>query len=369
MTKSQRNTAVIIAIVLLVILIGYNIFKNSDSASSKSAVKIGVITDLSKDFAYWGESTKAGMELAKKELDQEGFPVEFVIEDAQLDPRKSLDAAKKLVNVSKVDAVYSELNPTAASVSSFVKNFNTINIYNDAPVSLLRQGSNIYKTHIDYEEGCQRAAGLLQQRGVQKVGVLKINLEVGDLCEQGIRKVFRDKAFAQPYDPGTSDFGPHLLKLKKENIQALFNISPPKETFASLKNSRELGVNVTFVGALESASPEIIKQNSSFLEGTIFFGFSPSLLPGGAGFEEKLKKEFPDKNVSSYAAAALVYIHSKQLVRTFKECNKDQECVKVKMEQAPADPSLGFMGFVNRAAKFNISVQEWKNGQFVEIKQ
>jgi len=324
-----------------------------------------VISPLTGGVAYWGESSVLGIKLAKKDLQRQGINVEFIIEDGQLDPKVALNAAQKLVNINKVSAIYSEFNPAAISVTSFVKDKNILHVYDAAPITPLKESENIYKTYLDYEMSCQKVARLIKNRGINKVGVLKINLEFGDLCLKGIKNVYGNNAVSEEYNPGTNDFKTLLSKLKSENIQALFNISFQPETLSSIKQAREIGINAVFVGLSEIVSPDIEDEYSNLLEGSVMFGL-PAV---SKEFKAKIEKEFPGKTISNYQAVALAYIHSKQIANALSHCNKDLACVRKEMDNSKAESIVGFTGFKNRIAGFDVLIQEWKNGKFVDIQK
>ncbi len=360
----NKNTKWIIGAVIVVaaVAIGYSI-KDSGEPIETTPIKIGVITPLTGGVAYWGESSVLGVELAKKDLQKQGINVEFIIEDGQLDPKVALNAAQKLVNVNKVDAIYSEFNPAAISVTSFVKDKNILHVYDAAPITPLKESDNIYKTYLNYEASCQKVAQLVKNRGIDKVGVLKINLEFGNLCLKGIKNVYGNDAVSEEYNAGNNDFRTSLLKLKSENIQALFNVSFQPETLASIKQAKELGINAVFVGLSEIVSPDIVGEYSKLLEGSIMFGL-PAV---SKEFMARIKKKFPGKTISNYQAVALAYIHLKQIANALSSCNKDLVCVREKMDNSKREPIVGFTGFKNHIAGFDVLIQEWKNGKFVNI--
>ena len=325
-------------------------------------IKIGVITPLTGDVAYWGESSRVGIALAEQDLLNDDINVEFIIEDGELDPTVALNAAQKLVNIDRVDAIYSEFNPAAISVTSFLKDKDILHLYDAAVISPLEDTTNTYKTYLDYEVSCQKTAEVLKERGVQQVGALKVNLEFGDLCLRGIQNVFPDVAI-ETYNVGETDFRTSLSKLTTADMQALFNVAFQPETLTSLRNMEQLDIDAVFVGLTETITPDIVGEYSERLEGSLLFG-----LPVVAGdFIDRLEGEFSDQSVSNYHAAVLAYIHTKQMVNALHDCKKDLECTKDTLDKTPPESFIGFKGFENRVASFDVLVQEWSNGQLTEI--
>jgi len=356
---------VIVVIIIVVVIFVLASRSGEEGDLTGEPIKIGVITPLTGGVAYWGESAVFGVELAKRDLATEGIEVDFIVEDGQLDPKVALNAAQKLVNMDAVDAVYSEFNPAAIAVTSFVKDKHILHLYDAAPISPLQESENIYKTYLDFEASCQEVAQLVKNRGIESVGVLKMNLEHGDLCLKGIRKVYGDNAVVEEYNPGLTDFRTPLSKLKTNDVQALFNVAFQPETLASLRNIQELKMDVLFVGLSEIVSPDIVDQYTNLLEGAVMFG-----LPAVSNdFIERLGREFPDATISNYQAVALAYMHLKQIAQSLHTCRKDLACVRNEMDQVRPEPLVGFTGFQNHIAGFDVLIQEWRNGEFVDIEQ
>lgn len=351
--------------VIVVLLAVYGVYNLSSVDSTKGeSIKIGVITPLTGPVAYWGEASQLGVELAKRDLIKEGINVQFITEDGQLDPKVALSAAQKLVNMDKVDALYSEFNPAAIAVTSYVKNMDIFHLYNAAPISPLKESVNVYKSYLDYETSCAKTAQVVKDRGITIVGLLKSNLEFGDLCLKGVKTVYGDDVYIEDYNPGTSDFRASLIKLKSKNVQALFNISYQPETLASFKQAKELGMNTVFVGLSETVTSDVVSDYSKILEGSIMFGL-PDV---STEFKARISSEFPGKTVGSYQALAMSYIHLKQMAYAYDKCDKDLACVRKEMDNSKPESFIGFTGFQNHIAGFDILIQEWVSGKFVTIK-
>lgn len=326
-------------------------------------IKIGVVTPLTGDAAYWGEVTRMGAVLAQQELRQEGIDAQFIFEDSQLSATKAATAARKLIDIDKVQAIYSEFNPPAIAVASVVKNYNIIHIYDAAVISPLDGSENAYKTYLNYQTSCEKMAQIAARKGITHPGVLKLNLEFGDICLRGIQTVFPNNLSVEPYNAGTRDFRTQLAKLKEQKVDAIFNVSFQPETIASLKQINELGMNARFFGLTETITPDIIAEYSNVLEGAIMFGM-PLVKES---FIQKLAAAFPNKEINIYDPAALAYLHLGQLARGLNKCGNDTLCMRAYLDNVKGDTIIGFQNFINHIGKIDTLVQEWSNGKFVPI--
>jgi ABC-type branched-subunit amino acid transport system substrate-binding protein len=238
-----------------------------------------------------------------------------------------------------------------------------VQIYDATPVSPLAESENFFKTYLDYEKSCEEVSELLKARGYEKIGVLKMNLEHGDLCAKGIRNVFGDGAVVESYNAGMTDFRTSLAKLDASGAEVIFHAAFQPETLASLKNMRELGMHQPFVGLAETMTPGVAEEFKDVLPSAIMFGLpqaSPELLA-------RLNSVAKDSKVVDQNAAALAYLHITQLGEALSECKKETACVREKLAKSTPDKDVGFQGFTNRIAGFSTLIQEWKEGAFVPV--
>jgi len=355
---------IIIKILLLIVLIVSSIFVIT--RSSNSEIKIGVITPLTEGAAYWGESTLVGIKMAEKELLTEGIKVQFIYEDGQLDPGVALNAAQKLVNIDHVSIIYSEFNPASIAVSSFLENKNVFHLYDSAAMSPLSKGPYNFKTYLDYQDSCADVSKYIKEnRGIKRVGVLKMNIEHGELCLKGIQDVFGlENVFVESYNPGITDYRSLINKIKNKNIDAIFHASFQPETLASLRQLDELGINALFIGLAETITPDVAKEYSNLIMDDIFFGL-PMI---ENDLVQRIDVANGDKSVADYNAAALGYLHMLQLGRALDNCNQDNECIAEYLLKSDPVESVGFRGFKDRVAKFDNRIVQFTKDNFVEVK-
>ena len=343
---------------LLVILLVFNavsMFKLTGNVVSEDIVKIGVVTPLTGGAGFWGESSIVGAELAKKDLVGEGINVAFVFEDSMLDAKMALGAVEKLVHVDDVDAVYSEFAPAAHAVSSFLQDKEILHVYDAAVDSLLSDSDLNYRTYIDYRENCLESALYLKRKGVERVGMLKMNLEFAELCKQGVLEVYPD-AVVFSYNPGEKDFRTMLAKMN--GVEAVFNPSFSGEAQASLVHMHELGFDIYLVVPSDALLGGFVESNKNLLDKVVTFGF-PDV---GQDFLDRLPE-----GVVAPEAAAVAYTHLMQMARAIDQCGEDLVCVREKMDSSVASDEIGFQGFRDRRAVFDVPIKQWNGSGFVLV--
>jgi branched-chain amino acid transport system substrate-binding protein len=344
--------------VMLVVIIGFNFYQ------SDNQIKIGIVSPLTGGAAYWGESASVGFLMAERELQNEGIDIDLIIEDGQLDPAVALNAAQKLVNVDQVNAIYSEFNPASISVSSFLKDKDVFHLYDSAAESPLDEGPYNFKTYLDYKDSCGDVSEFIKNNNqVSKIGVLKINLEFGDLCLEGVKEVFgEDNVVVETYNPGSTDFRTIINKIRSQNVDAIINASFQPETLASLRQLNEAGDLTLFVGLSETITEDIIEEYKWLIEGDVFFGL-PSV---SEDLKSKIDETNGGKAVADYNAAGLAYTHIIQLGKALNECKNDNDCVANYLSNTEPVESIGFKGFNNRIAEFENRIVRFEGGEFVD---
>ena len=351
--KKNNHWLPIGIVVVLVLVVGSLAFWQKDKVNALD-IKIGIITDLTGPAAYWGESTRVGAEIAKKELVAEGYKVNLIFEDYQLDTAKALTSAQKLVGVDAVDAIYAEFNPAAISVGSFLKDKNTLLVYDAAPTSPLKENTSAYKTYLDYQVGCREVAKRFKNQGVEVIGVLKGNWEPGELCLAGVKEIFSDKTISEAYNLGDTDFKTQVLKLKSAGVGAIINTAFEGDTLNSLKAMQELQFKVPYGTVDDTITDNVKSKYPDGLKGAWTFGFRDV----ENSFVQKIAEESSKKLATDYAAA-IAYTHIKQVVKALDECKKDLACTKDKLASAKADSTIGFTKFVNRIADLQMSIKQY----------
>src|SRR3990167_6450865 len=114
------NKIIIWVIVLILVFVGIMALTGEKSevpTSTTGPIKIGASVPLTGEAASYGEITKAGIDLAVKEVNDaggiDGRMIEIIYEDDKCDTTGS-NVFNKLVNIDKVDAIIGPVCSSAA---------------------------------------------------------------------------------------------------------------------------------------------------------------------------------------------------------------------------------------------------------------
>lgn len=354
MSKKLHIISLVIIVIILAIIIAFNLKEIKSKHNAKPTIKIGVITDLTGPATYWGQSTQAGAELALEELKAQGYNVEFIYEDYQLDANNALSAAQKLINVNHVQAIYSEFNPAAMAVGSLTKELNILHLYDAAPISPLQDAPNTYKTYLDYQAGCREVAQKFKEQGLSEVGMLKLNLEAGDVCLAGIKKTYPN-VLVESYNLGDKNFNTPILKMKNQGVEAVINIGFEGETLNTLKALQENNFNIPYGTVDDTITEDVLAKYPNQIKGATSFAFTEV----DQEFSQKLKEKLPNKKLTTEYGAGFAYTHLKQMVKALAECDNDSACVTAKMDNAAPDPTIGFVKFNDHIAEIKMDIKQY----------
>lgn len=126
---NKKGLLVAIAIVVAILLGLYFLIKKGSETSE--TVKIGAVIAVTGFGSDIGQSEKNAIELLRQKYS--GKNVEFFIEDSRSEVRDGINATKKLLEINKVDVIYSDLSTIVNATSKMIEDKNKILL---APVYL-----------------------------------------------------------------------------------------------------------------------------------------------------------------------------------------------------------------------------------------
>ena len=102
--KNKKNIVIAIIVIAVVALIGWNGFNPGIKANNQEIV-IGAVLSETGMASIDGNNIKSGIEFAKEELAKKGVKVKVIYEDDQTNPKNTVTAIQKLVDVNHPQAI------------------------------------------------------------------------------------------------------------------------------------------------------------------------------------------------------------------------------------------------------------------------
>jgi len=272
------------------------------TAFAAEPVKIGLMGPITGSWASEGQEMKQVVDLLVEEVNAgggvNGRKVEVITEDDGGDPRTAALAAQRLATMG----VIAVIGTYGSAVTEA-----TQNIYDEAKIVQISNGSTairltekglkqFFRTCPRDDEQARVAADAIRKLGVKKLAILHDNStyakgladETKGLLagEKGVEIVFFDAL-----TPKEQDYTTILTKMKAVNPDFVFFTGYYSEAGLLLKQRKEMGWNVPFMGGDATNNPDLVKAAGKDAAAGFYFVSAP------------LPKDLPSKEAKDFVAA------------------------------------------------------------------
>ena len=326
----KRKLALFLALVMVFSVFAFGCAKDEapeegtpeeTEAAEAEVVKIGVFEPMTGANAAGGALEVEGLKLANKLYPEVlGKKVELVIVDNKSDKVEAANAARRLVDKEEVSIV----------LGSWGSGFSIAAgpVYKDAQVAaigtsctnpLVTLGNDFYfrVCFIDSFQGVVMARYANDEVGAKKIAILQ---EISNDYSVALAKFFSEEMIeltgdedaivsTSNYNTGDQDFTAQLTNIKNSGADAIFAPGNFIESALIMKQAKELGMEIPFLGADTWETPEVIEIAKEAAEGAVFSTFFDSEVPlteETTVFLDAYKEEYGD-DVEPAAVTALAY--------------------------------------------------------------
>lgn len=228
-------------------------------STSDNAINVGAIMPLTGELAAYGEPVKRGMELAAQEINAaggiDGRKLSLRFEDDFADPTTAVGAFNKLVDQYKVPMILGPLTSGASMATAPVaERRRVVQLSTMAgTVDLKFAGDYVFRVFASNElQSNYISNAAVDILKAKTAAILYINNSYGQNSKQIIEKAFPARGGKivdiESYDEGDTDFKTQLVKIKQANPDLIFAPAYWKEGATILKQAKELGITVHFLG-------------------------------------------------------------------------------------------------------------------------
>ncbi len=293
-------------------------------AKQSETIKIGEYGSLTGKEATFGQSSHKGIIMAFEEINAAGGvlgkQLELLAEDNQTRPGESATVAKKLLTRDKVVALLGEVSSGRSLEAAPIAQASKIPMIAPAATNprVTEVGDYIFRVcFIDDFQGTAMANFALNDLKAKNVAIIS---SVSNAYSVGLAKYFRDTfetaggtiAVEQKYSEGDKDFRAQLTAVKAANVEAVFLPGYYTESALIVRQARELGITVPFLGGDGWESDKLLEIGGDALSGCYYSThFSPENQdPKVTEFVQKFKARWNNETPDAFAAlgydAALV---------------------------------------------------------------
>ncbi len=293
--------------------------KTEAPKADSDVIKIGVFEPMTGANAAGGAMEVEGIQLANKLYPEVlGKKVELVIVDNKSDKVEAANAATRLVNKEKVNAIIGSWG------SSFSMAAGPIAMDGKVPAvgasctnPLVTLGNDYYfrVCFIDSFQGVVMANYAFNKEGAKKAAIIQ---EISNDYSVGLAKFFTD-AFKQltgdenaivavaNYNTGDQDFTAQLQTVAAANPDIIFAPGNYSESALLIKQAKEQGIDIKFIGGDTWETPEFLEIGGDAVNGATFSTFFASEVPITDTSKEFLDKYRAEYNKEPAAVTALSF--------------------------------------------------------------
>lgn len=258
-------------------------------------IKIGVFEPLTGANAAGGELEKEGIDLAHElyptvTIDGKEIPVEIKYVDNKSDKIESANAARNLVDDFGAHIILGSWGSSnSIAAGPIFKEAEVPAIGTSCTNPLVTLGNEYYfrVCFIDPFQGAVMANYAVNEGGYKKVAIIQ---EVSNDYSVALSQIFTNKmkeltkdenciTSVGNYNTGDNDFSAQLTAIKNSDAQAIFFPGNFTESALIMKQARELGITIPFLGGDTWETPEVIDIAGDSAEGAVYSSFYDPAAP------------------------------------------------------------------------------------------
>lgn len=287
------------------------------SCSKESgAIKVGEYASLTGKDATFGQSSHKGIVMAFEEINAAGGvlgkKLELISEDNQSKAGESATVVKKLLARNKVVALLGEVSSGRSLEAAPIALDAKIPMIAPAATNpkVTETGDYIFRVcFIDPFQGTVMAKFAQNDLKARKVAIIS---SVSNAYSVGLAKFFHETftssggtvAIEQKYSEGDKDFRAQLTAVKAAGVDAVFVPGYYTESALIVRQARDLGITVPFIGGDGWESDKLLEIGGNALNGCFYSThFSPENNdPNVAKFVQKFKARWNNETPDAFAS-------------------------------------------------------------------
>lgn len=268
--KNKKNiliTVVLIAIVLSLVWVGFrneshSYEDNGNFKANNQEIVIGAVLSETGMASIDGNNIKSGIEFAKEELAKKGIKVKVVYEDDQTNPKNTISAIQKLVDINHPQALIGPTWSFLAEAAGPIIDKNKIVSMSPANTSeFVAVNSDYFFFGAPKNEAKEKyAADWIKERGLKKIAIVVENSGWSEshiapfekaIKDSGAELIFTEKF---TYVENSIDGGgikSIILKAKNAGVDGILYTGFDQSTTILIKKKQELNANFQILMATE----------------------------------------------------------------------------------------------------------------------
>lgn len=277
----------------------------SCSKKTEPGIPVGELTSLTGADATFGQNSDHGVQLALEEINAAGGvlgqPLRIIVKDTQSKPGETSTVVRELITRHHVLALIGEIASGRSLEAAPIAQRSGIPMITPSSTSekVTEVGDHIFR--VCFINGFQgkACAKFARKLGAKKAAIIT---DVSKDYSLGLAKSFREEFLKeggvitgqQSYSGGDKDFNSQLTAVKADNPDVIFLPAYYTEAPLIIRQARQLGITVPFVGGDGWDSPEFVAVGGKAVEGCYFSNHfsNQSNDPRVVSFVQSYRKRF-----------------------------------------------------------------------------
>lgn len=266
--RLMRNVALGAILVLLiagVLWVGYS----RSQPKEEDVHRIGVIAPLTGEGASYGEAMRQGIDMAIEQVNANGgingHRLQVIYEDDKMETKEGIAAFNKLVSTSHVPVIIgSAASKVTLSLAPLAEERRVVLFSSISTADEVKDAGDFIFRNVPTNSGQGKTAAMFvaDHLHAPNVAILYKNDDYGTNLATSFRTDLKTRnipvVFDQAYDPLQKDFRNLLSQLQASKPSVVFFPGNYQDNALILKQAREAGINVPFVGGDGGFSDELM---------------------------------------------------------------------------------------------------------------
>ncbi len=366
--KKYIGIALVVAAVILIAL--------SMKKSENTSLRIGVISALTGNAAYIGQSNMRGTEIGLLKV-KETYPdldVSLFHEDSQFNPKVGLDAYQKLKHTNDINALITMASNISVAVQPVAAQDNILHVAASTLANNFSTENDLsFRLTAKVDIEAPAAVAYMASQNFKKIGILYMNNEIGISLRDSIKKHIPNTSLSilveEGVAPDQTDFRSQLIKLKASGVDAIYTATIAPQTAMVLNQAHELQITAQFISYRATEDPVLLKNAGILAENIVYTNVYD--INDMSDVNQEFVKAYTEKyNEQPNGYAAEAYEAVRLIADAYVQCTGDTECTKTFMNGVKNRPSiLGPITFDTFGdVSYPFFLKTVKGGKFVKVK-
>lgn len=351
------------------------------TGTSSDTIEIGAIFPLTGDAAAYGIPGQQSIQLAVKEINENGGingkQLKVIYEDGSCSAKGGASAANKLINVDGVKVILGGFCSGETLGAAPIAEVNHAILFSPGSGSpdITNAGDYIFRNFPSDSSSASKVAKAAIDNGDKTMVIISEQTDYSQAITQVFRKTYTDLGgkilVDETFLTESNDFRTSLGKMKSANADGIYIASQsPSKYNLLLKQRLELGLNQQLYTNEFASASDVLKDYSKEIEGAIFAEpkFDENTKEART-LLKNLESEYGEvKGVLPPVYLATTYDAVYILKEAMEVCGEDSECIKD--ELYGVKNRIGAAGTLsideNGDAEFEYVLKEIRNGEVIQ---